>query len=36
MSAPDRVLVGWMALPDPATLPDQPFEVDYVRAWRKL
>ena len=31
-----ETMPGWMALPDPVTLPDQPFEVDYVRAWRKL
>ena len=29
------LMPGWMALPDPATLPDAPFEVDWVRSWRK-
>lgn len=28
-----ETMPGWMALPDPATLPDVPFEVDYVRSW---
>lgn len=28
-----ETMPGWMALPDPATLPDAPFEVDYVRSW---
>ena len=23
-------------LPDPAALPDRPFEVDYVRAWKRI
>jgi hypothetical protein len=31
-----ETMPGWMALPDPATLPDAPFEVDYVRSWRKV
>jgi hypothetical protein len=31
-----ETMPGWMALPDPATLPDQPFEIDYVRSWRKV
>jgi beta-glucanase (GH16 family) len=31
-----ETMPGWMALPDPATLPDQPFEIDYVRAWRRI
>ena len=30
-----ETMPGWMALPDPSTLPDQPFEIDYVRAWRR-
>jgi hypothetical protein len=30
-----ETMPGWMELPDPATLPDRPFEVDYVRAWRR-
>jgi hypothetical protein len=30
-----ETMPGWMALPDPATLPDKPFEVDWVRSWRK-
>ena len=29
-----ETMPGWMALPDPATLPDLPFEVDYIRSWR--
>ena len=28
-----ETMPGWMALPDPATLPDVPFAVDYVRSW---
>jgi hypothetical protein len=28
-----ETMPGWMALPDPSTLPDVPFEVDYVRSW---
>jgi beta-glucanase (GH16 family) len=28
-----ETMPGWMQLPDPATLPDQPFEVDYIRSW---
>ena len=28
-----ETMPGWMTLPDPASLPDQPFLVDYVRAW---
>ena len=31
-----ETMPGWMALPDPASLPDQPFEIDYVRAWKRL
>jgi hypothetical protein len=31
-----ETMPGWMALPDPETLPDRPFAVDYVRSWRKL
>jgi beta-glucanase (GH16 family) len=31
-----ETMPGWMALPDPASLPDSPFEVDYVRSWEKL
>jgi len=27
---------GWMILPDPSALPDQPFELDYVRAWKQI
>jgi hypothetical protein len=30
-----ETMPGWMALPSPETLPDKPFEVDYVRSWRK-
>ena len=30
-----ETMPGWMVLPDPATLPDRPFEIDYVRAWRR-
>lgn len=28
-----ETMPGWMSLPDPSTLPDQPFLVDYVRSW---
>jgi hypothetical protein len=28
-----ETMPGWMALPDPATLPDQPFLIDYVRSY---
>ena len=28
-----ETMPGWMALPDPATLPDVPFMVDYVRSY---
>ena len=28
-----ETMPGWMSLPDPATLPDQPFLVDYVRSY---
>jgi hypothetical protein len=28
-----ETMPGWMALPDPATLPDQPFLIDYVRSF---
>lgn len=31
-----ETMPGWMALPDPATLPDLPFEIDYVRSWRHV
>ena len=30
-----ETMPGWMALPDPTTLPDVPFVVDYIRSWRK-
>lgn len=30
-----ETMPGWMQLPPPDTLPDQPFEVDYVRSWKK-
>lgn len=30
-----ETMPGWMALPDPATLPDLPFLVDYVRTWQR-
>jgi beta-glucanase (GH16 family) len=30
-----ETMPGWMALPDPASLPDVPFTVDYVRAWQR-
>jgi beta-glucanase (GH16 family) len=30
-----ETMPGWMRLPDPASLPDRPFEIDYVRAWRR-
>lgn len=28
-----ETMPGWMVLPDPASLPDQPFTIDYVRSW---
>jgi hypothetical protein len=31
-----ETMPGWMALPDPAALPDAPYEVDWVRSWRKI
>ena len=31
-----ETMPGWMKLPDPISLPDRPFEVDYVRSYRKL
>lgn len=31
-----ETMPGWMALPEPSTLPDRPFEIDYVRAWRRV
>eukprot|EP00729_Bicosta_minor_P012228 gene12228-34575_t len=31
-----ETMPGWMALPDPNTLPDMPFEVDYIRSWKKV
>ena len=31
-----ETMPGWMALPDPGTLPDRPFVVDWVRAWRRV
>jgi len=30
-----ETMPGWMALPDRTSLPDQPFEVDYVRSWKR-
>ena len=30
-----ETMPGWMQMPPPATLPDRPFEVDYVRAWAR-
>jgi hypothetical protein len=30
-----ETMPGWMVLPDPATLPDQPFLIDYVRTWQR-
>ena len=30
-----ETMPGWMSLPDPASLPDVPFMVDYVRSWRR-
>ena len=30
-----ETMPDWMKIPDPATLPDRPFEVDWVRAWRR-
>ena len=30
-----ETMPGWMALPPPKTLPDTPFMIDYVRAWRR-
>ncbi len=29
-----ETMPGWMQLPPPASLPDVPFTVDYVRSWR--
>eukprot|EP01048_Picozoa_sp_COSAG05_P000286 COSAG05_NODE_7_length_42457_cov_58.929152_43_plen_345_part_00 len=29
-----ETMPGWMAIPDPASLPDKPFEVDYVRSYQ--
>lgn len=31
-----ETMPGWMALPDPSSLPDAPFTVDYVRAWQRV
>ena len=31
-----ETMPGWMQLPDPTSLPDRPFEVDYVRTYKKL
>ena len=31
-----ETMPGWMSLPDPATLPDEPFLVDYIRSYRRL
>ena len=31
-----ETMPGWMELPPPESLPDQPFLVDYVRAWTRL
>jgi hypothetical protein len=31
-----ETMPGWMALPDPKTLPDQPFEVDWVRSYKRV
>jgi hypothetical protein len=31
-----ETMPDWMKMPAPAALPDQPFEVDYVRSYRRL
>ena len=30
-----ETMPGWRNLPSPSTLPDRPFEIDYVRSWKK-
>ena len=30
-----ETMPGWMSLPEPSTLPDVPFIVDYVRSWER-
>ena len=30
-----ETMPGWMERPDPTTLPDTPFLVDYVRSWER-
>jgi len=30
-----ETMPDWMKIPDPKTLPDKPFEVDYVRSYRR-
>ena len=29
-----ETMPDWMGLPEAADLPDAPFEIDYVRAWK--
>jgi len=31
-----ETMPGWMMLPSPESLPDNPFLVDYVRSWKKV
>ena len=31
-----ETMPGWRNLPSPSTLPDRPFEIDYVRSWKKV
>jgi beta-glucanase (GH16 family) len=31
-----ETMPDWMAMPTPGSLPDQPFEIDYVRTWRRI
>ena len=31
-----ETMPGWMELPQPSSLPDAPFLVDYVRSWRPV
>ena len=31
-----ETMPGWMALPDPKSLPDKPFEIDWIRSWEKM
>ena len=31
-----ETMPNWMKIPDPATLPDRPFEIDYVRSYSQI